>query len=61
MRMQFGILEPKMKILGVDLAGEIEAVGKDVNDFRQANRSLEHLNPLWALMPSTSAYPKTGC
>jgi NADPH:quinone reductase-like Zn-dependent oxidoreductase len=32
-RFMFGFLKPKIKILGFDLAGEIEAVGKDVSKF----------------------------
>ena len=38
MRMQFGFLEPKIKTLGIDLAGEIEAVGKDVERFKTGDQ-----------------------
>jgi NADPH:quinone reductase-like Zn-dependent oxidoreductase len=33
MRMQFGLTKPKINTLGFDLAGDIEAVGKDVTQF----------------------------
>jgi NADPH:quinone reductase-like Zn-dependent oxidoreductase len=34
-RLQFGLLKPKKKILGSDIAGRIEAVGKNVEQFQQ--------------------------
>jgi NADPH:quinone reductase-like Zn-dependent oxidoreductase/ferredoxin len=36
-RMNSGFKKPKIKILGVDLAGEIEAVGKDVKRFKEGD------------------------
>jgi len=36
-RLMFGFKKPKIKILGIDLAGEIEAVGKDVKLFRKGD------------------------
>ena len=37
-RMIFGFRKPKINILGIDLAGEIEAVGKDVKRFNEGDQ-----------------------
>lgn len=37
-RLALGIFGPRKKILGVEFAGEVEAVGKDVTRFRRGDR-----------------------
>ena len=37
-RLMFGLRKPKRNILGTDLAGEIEAVGKDVRQFKKGDQ-----------------------
>jgi NADPH2:quinone reductase len=39
-RLMFGFKKPKINILGIDLAGEIEAVGKDVKLFKVGDQVL---------------------
>ncbi|NHJ38528.1 MAG: NAD(P)-dependent alcohol dehydrogenase [Asgard group archaeon] len=38
MRMYLGLLKPKRPILGVEIAGEIEAIGKEVKKFKKGDQ-----------------------
>lgn len=37
-RLMFGVFKPRISILGIDLAGEIEAIGKNVRRFKKGDQ-----------------------
>ncbi len=53
-----GLLKPKHKILGSDIAGRIEAVGKNVEKFQPGDEVYGDLSGDWAVSQSMSVRVK---
>ena len=60
MRMQFGFLKPKNNTLGFDLAGEIEAVGKDVTRFKIGEQIFGTTEPGYGAHAEYICLPESG-
>ena len=60
MRMQFGLLKPKNNILGFDLAGDIEAVGKDVTRFKISDQIFGTTEPAYGAHAEYICLPEDG-
>jgi 2-desacetyl-2-hydroxyethyl bacteriochlorophyllide A dehydrogenase len=59
-RLQFGYRKPKKQILGSQLAGEIESVGKDVNRFKEGDQVFGYLGPTFGANAEYVCMPEDG-
>ena len=56
----FGVFKPRVNILGIDLAGEIEAVGKDVKQYKKGDQVFGTNEPTFGTHAEYICVPEDG-
>lgn len=59
-RLMFGLRKPKRTILGTELAGEIETVGKDVELFKKGDQVFGISSEIFSAYAEYTCWPETG-
>jgi len=60
MRLQFGLLKPRNNVIGFDLAGDVEAAGKDVTRFKEGDQVFGTTEPAYGAHAEYVCLPQDG-